>query len=120
MEGGRRPGAAYHRRGETEMADHEEIAHAMGRWREGERLLSRHTSLGWVAAYQQAVGRGLAHLQRYTTMAELVATYFEDAANGEKERWLAVACTTKSGRVLNVGIVEDAAFWRRAQQLARE
>jgi len=35
----------------------------------------------------------------------------------DPEDWLAAARHTQSGRALNHGVVEDAAYWRRAQQL---
>lgn len=97
--------------------DREEIAYAMGLWREGERLLQQHATPGWREDYAQAAARALAHLAPYSTVAELVIAYFDDAASGDKERWLVAACRTESGRILNEGIVEDAAFWRRAQEL---
>lgn len=48
----------------------------------------------------------LAHLHWSSSIADLV----DDA-------WLDAACQTPSGRVLNVGIVEDAAFRHRAQRI---
>lgn len=99
------------------MVDCEQAEDALDLWREGDRLFWRHTAPGWAEDYEQALARALVHLERYTTMAELIAAYFDDAAGGETERWLTVACQTASGRLLNEGLVEDAAFWRRAQAL---
>ncbi|MGI8913960.1 MAG: hypothetical protein ACR2JY_09330 [Chloroflexota bacterium] len=77
----------------------------------------RELSPGWVADYERAVTLTLDDLQRHTTLDELVQAYFDDAPIADKDAWLAAVCHTRSGRVLNVGIVEDAAYWRRAQQL---
>lgn len=99
------------------MVDREQAEHALGLWCEGERLLQRHPAPGWAEDYQQAVARALAYLERSTTMAELVAASFDDAAGGEQERWLEAAYRTERGRLLNEGLVEDAAYWRRAQTL---
>ncbi len=35
----------------------------------------------------------------------------------DDDGWLEALCRRPSGRILNFGDVEDAAYWRRAQQL---
>jgi len=97
------------------MSDHSAIEAALAFWREGARLLAQATAPVLRPAYEAAVGRVLARLQRCTTMAELVAFY--GAADAEKLRWLETVCGTPDGGPLNDVLVEDAAFWRRAQQL---
>jgi len=88
-------------------------ADALDLWRAGERNVTRRTlSSDWRDDYEDAVKAAVAHLQRYTTMAQLVCTYF-DLDDG----WLDTLCRRSSGRILNFGDVEDAAYWRRAQQL---
>lgn len=77
------------------MVDREQAEHALGLWRTGERLLRRRTH--WAEDYEQALARALAYLERYTTRADLVAAYFDDAIGGEKLRWL-VAARRQSGR----------------------
>jgi hypothetical protein len=89
-------------------------ADALDLWRAGERNVTRRTlNADWRNDYQDAVKAAVAHLQRYSTMAQLVSAYFDldDAA------WLDALCRRPSGRILNFGDVEDAAYWRRAQQL---
>jgi len=89
-------------------------ADALDLWRAGERHVTRWTlAKEWRADYQDAVQAAVAYLQRYTTMAELVATYFDL----DDDAWLDALCRRPSGRILNFGDVEDAAYWRRAQQL---
>jgi hypothetical protein len=99
------------------MVDREQAEHAMGLWRGGDRLLWRHTTPGRAEDDEQAVARALAHLERSTTMAGLVAASFEDVGGGEQGRWLEATCRTERGRLLNEGLVEDTACWRRAQAL---
>jgi len=89
-------------------------ADALDLWRAGERNVTRWTlEKDWRDDYQIAVDAALAHLQRYTTMVELVSSYFDL----DDDAWLDVLCRRPSGRILNFGDVEDAAYWRRAQQL---
>ena len=89
-------------------------ADALDLWRAGERNVTRRAlDSDWRADYQAAVKAAVAHLQRYTTMAELVTTYFDL----DEDAWLDALCRRPSGRILHVADVEDAAYWRRAQQL---
>ena len=53
-----------------------------------------------------------AHLQWSSSIADLVTAFFDVV----DDAWLDAACQTPSGRVVNVGIIEDAAFWHRAQR----
>jgi hypothetical protein len=94
--------------GDSLMDVHEHVADALDLWRDGERLARRRTSPAWRTDYERAIAAALAKLQRCTTMAGLMDAYFDK---------LDVPLRADSGRVLNVGIVEDAAFWRRARQL---
>jgi len=94
-----------------------ELAHGLGLWRDGERLLRRPMAPGWREDYERAITTALHHLQRYRTMPELLAAYFDDTRASGKDAWLDSACRAGVERVLNSGIVEDAAFWRRARQL---
>lgn len=73
----------------------------------------RLLSSSWADDYQAAVTAALTNLQRYTTIAESVAAYFDLDGDG----WLNAHCRPPSGHVINLGDVEDAAYWRRAQQL---
>ncbi len=87
---------------------------ALDLWRAGERNVTRRTlTSDWRADYQAAVDAALAHLQQYSTMGELVSSYFDL----DDDAWLDALCRRPSGRILNFGNVEDAAYWRRAQQL---
>jgi len=87
---------------------------ALDLWRAGDRNVSRRTlTSDWRDDYEAAVDAALAHLQRHSTMAELVSAYFDL----DDDAWLDALCRRPSGRILNFGDVEDAAYWRRAQQL---
>jgi hypothetical protein len=89
-------------------------ADALDLWRAGERNVTRRTlSSDWRDDYEDAVQAAVAHLQRFTTIAELVSRYFDL----DNDAWLDALCRRPSGRILNFGNVEDAAYWRRAQQL---
>ncbi len=89
-------------------------ADALDLWRAGERNVTRRTlTSDWRADYEDVVQAAVAYLQRLTTMAELVSTYFDL----DDDAWLDALCRRPSGRILNFGDVEDAAYWRRAQQL---
>ena len=89
-------------------------ADALDLWRAGERNVTRWMlAKDWRDDYEDAVKAAVAHLQRYTTMAELVSAYFDL----DDDTWLDALCRRSSGRILNFGDVEDAAYWRRAQQL---
>ncbi|MGI8551906.1 MAG: hypothetical protein ACR2PL_14140 [Dehalococcoidia bacterium] len=96
------------------MLDRHRTADALDLWRAGERNVTRRTlSSDWRADYQAAVDAALAHLQRYSTLVELVSSYFDL----DDDAWLDTLCHRPSGRILNFGDVEDAAYWRRMQEL---
>ncbi len=98
----------------NDAGQHSRTADALDLWRAGERNVTRRTlTSDWRDDYQAAVDAAVAHLQGYITMAELVSTYFDLDNDG----WLDALCRRPSGRILNFGDVEDAAYWRRAQQL---
>jgi hypothetical protein len=95
---------------------HEAIEHAMGIWRDGWQQAGNPVmSLDWRTEYCDAVAAVLPALKQYTTMQELVDAYFPPppAVHTAVERVLRPA----SGHMLNFSIVEDAAYWRRLQQL---
>ncbi|HEY8745781.1 MAG TPA: hypothetical protein VIU62_22060 [Chloroflexota bacterium] len=98
----------------NDAGQHGRTADALDLWRAGERNVTRRTlNSDWRDDYQDAVKAAVAHLQRYSTMAELISTYFDL----DDDAWLDALCRRSSGRILNFGDVEDAAYWRRAQQL---
>ncbi len=97
------------------MLDRNRTADALDLWRGGERNVSRRTlTSDWRADYQDAVHAAVAHLQQYTTMAEMITAYFD---LDDDDAWLDALCRRPSGRILNFGDVVDAAYWRRVQQL---
>ena len=99
---------------DTGLLQRSRTADALDLWRAGERHVTRWTlDPDWRADYQAAVKAAVAHLQRYSTMGELVSSYFDL----DDDAWLDALCQRPSGRILNFGDVEDAAYWRRAQQL---
>ncbi len=98
----------------NDAGQHSSTADALDLWRAGERNITRRMlTADWRDDYEDAVKAAVAHLQRYRTMAELVSMYFD--LDGDD--WLDALCRQPSGRIVNVGDVEDAAYWRRAQQL---
>lgn len=94
-------------------ADRTAIEYAIGLWRDGARLLRRRVATGWADDYERAVAAAVEHLRAYATMAELVDAYFDDTA----AVWLTPLCHPSASRELSYGIVEDAAFWRRAREM---
>ena len=79
-------------------------------WQNAERFLGRPAlEPTRRAAYERAVAGALGRLQGYTTLVQLVEAYFNDLQ--------AVVDLHRGEHVLNAGILEDAAFWRRARQL---
>ncbi len=68
------------------------------------------------AAYDHAVDAAVGHLQRYTTMAALVAASASPDTTPAERDWL-VAITHAATGILSMGVVRDAAFWRRAQEM---
>jgi hypothetical protein len=98
----------------NDVGQHSRTADALDLWRAGERNVTRRTlNRDWRDDYLAAVDAALDRLQGYVTMAELVSAYFDL----EQGAWLETLCQRPSGRVLNYGDVEDAAYWRRCQQL---
>jgi hypothetical protein len=95
---------------------HEAIEHALGLWRDGWKQ-SKHISLpvSWRVEYALAVRRALAELQGLSTMQELMAWYHHEPP--EVDRLLDDLVLAPSGHLLKYSVIEDAAYWRRAQQL---
>lgn len=92
---------------------HEQHENAVSLWRGGEKLAQQRRSADWQRDYDAAIAAAVTALHRYHTMDELITAYFDDAVDNAVEP----LCRLSSGRVLNFGIVEDAAYWRRLQQL---
>lgn len=94
----------------------EAIEHVLGLWREGWRQArSRALPMAARGEYLGALAAVEAVLEARSTMQELCAWYFHPpAAVG---RILDAVIHRASGRVLNRAVVEDAAYWRRAQVL---
>jgi hypothetical protein len=69
----------------------------------------------WREAYQAAVRKVSPALDRYTTVDELVAAYYDFALRADVER----ASHLADGRILNYATVEDAAYWQRYVALTR-
>lgn len=96
------------------LLERSRLADALDLWRAGERHVTRRLlTADWREDDQAAVQAALLHLQRYATMAELLVAYFDLG----DDAWLDALCRPPSGRILNVGDVEDAAYWRRARQI---
>lgn len=98
------------------------IAETLRHWREGEGFLVRQRDRPRRADYECAIAHVLSYLQRYATMPELMAAYFDvDRSRVGDADWLELACRScAAGRALNRLVVEEVACWRRAQQLVAE
>jgi hypothetical protein len=95
---------------------HEAIELALGLWREGWRQFTGiRLPEALRAEYDQAVQRVLAELQERSTMEELVTWYYHEPP--ELDALLDELVHAPSGHQLNYGVIEDAAYWRRARQL---
>lgn len=99
------------------MRHREPRERALGLWRAGERLAQRHLTAAWRCAYERAISQTVDRLDCYTTMETLVTAYFDGRETARRDAWLTALCRTPEDLVLNAGIVEDAAFWRRFQHL---
>jgi hypothetical protein len=90
------------------------LEQAVALWRSGERHL-QHWSPATREAREEAVGLGLVFLQRYVSIQELLVAYFTPRTEMDHD-WVRFVCHLASSP-LNHGLVEDAAYWRRAKQL---
>jgi hypothetical protein len=88
-------------------------ADAMSRWRAGEWAARRIASPDWRHDYEVAIDAMLATLQGCAGMADLL----ESDRHDRHATWARQLCTLPGGRLLSEPIVEDAAYWRRLQQL---
>ncbi len=82
-------------------------SHALGLWAEGH--LNANGRRPWREEYQAAVCEVSPALDRYATVDERVAAYYDAALHADAAR----ACQFADGRILNYATVEDAAFWQR-------
>jgi hypothetical protein len=99
------------------MDRHERVERILGRWCAGERLVRRPMAADWERDYAVAIAVALAALQGYRTAEALLAA---DEAHALDEAWLGRVCRLPSGRLLNVDLVHQAAYWRRLQELLAE
>ncbi len=96
----------------TATASREQKAHALGLWREAHEQLARGAYWQHQAEYEQAVAQVLMSLRRYSTFDELVSAYYASEATYEIEAACRATCV-----LLNFGVVEDTAHWRRFHEL---
>jgi hypothetical protein len=103
------------RRGDPSRATSEASKHALTLWRAGWERAKDDGPESSRTDYAAAIGAVTAQLAPYTTLAALVAAYHASppALAAALER----AMFPASGRVLNYGTIEDAAYWCRARQL---
>ena len=94
-------------------APYEQHENAVRSWRAREKRSHQRRSADWQREYDAAIAAAVTVLHRYHTMNELIKAYFDDAVDD----FIEPLCRLPNGRVLNFGIVEDAAYWRRLQQL---
>jgi len=98
-------------------------------WRWSEERLTAPQQLHWHDDYEHAITHALEHLQRFTVPEALLLHCLQDRwyrpplsrrspPTGTVEAWVEAACrSVPAGRHLVPEIVEDAACWRRLQQL---
>jgi hypothetical protein len=98
------------------MSDVFETEHALRMWREGEATAAGYAATHQAEAYAHAIALVVDVLQPFTTLSALVASWYDKRA----EALLDAVCSLPSGRTLHYGVVEDAAYWRRWQQLVQE
>jgi hypothetical protein len=92
-------------------APYEQHEHAVRAWRAGEKRSHQRRSADWQRDDDAAAA--VAVLHRYHPMHDLSSASFDAAVDDSIEP----RCRLPNGRLLNFGIVEDAAYWRRLQQL---
>jgi hypothetical protein len=88
-------------------------AHALDMWRCGEAIAAGLSATHWAADYARAIAAMLDALQPCATLDKLVEAWYDMSTEALLER----ACSLPTGRTLQWGTVQDAAFWRRWQQL---
>jgi hypothetical protein len=109
--------------------------HALRMWRGHARAFATPPFDAKRDAYERAAAYGLAKLRAVGTFDELIAHYFDqrhrgnvvdaafrnglpvDPASGTVERWVADAIAWSGDPRLVPDLVEELAFWRRAQEL---
>ncbi len=96
----------------TATASREQKAHALSLWREAHEQLARGAYWQRQEQYERAVAQVLMSLRRYSTFDELVSAYYASEATDEIEAACRATCV-----LLNFGVVEDAAHWRRFHEL---
>jgi hypothetical protein len=88
-------------------------AYALQMWRGGEAVAAGYSATNRAVAYARAIARMLDALQPCATLAELVEAWYDMRT----EPLLEETCSLPAGHTLQLGIVQDAAFWRRWQRL---
>src|SRR5690348_16960284 len=100
---GERPG------GEASAIPYAMVEHAFELWRSASAYLARVTTSERRSAYEQAIGLGLAFLQRHDSMHALFEAYYAPH-DAEPTDWIELACRScQADYILNRGIVEDVA-----------
>lgn len=95
------------------MPPRQQIEHALGRWRAGVHRTQRLIDADRQHADAVTIEVAVAYLGRSHTIADLVTAY----GDHQDDAWLGRLCRLPGGHILNDGIVRDAAYWHRAQQL---
>jgi hypothetical protein len=92
---------------------------ALALWRDGWRQTHRsNLPLEWVLDYERAVcAVEIVGLRDCHTMADLLARYYDSESLLAPVIQTALHDSADHGRLLNAGLVEDAAFWRRCRVL---
>jgi hypothetical protein len=95
------------------------IEEALELWRSGwKQTSSPSLPLEWARDYERAVSAvEIVDLRDCHTMADLLALYYDGKAQMEPVIQGALRDAADYGRLLNAGLVEDGAFWRRCRFL---
>lgn len=96
------------------MASRRRLEYALDRWCVGEHLAHGRMAADLQQEYEAVVTAAVAYLGRCRSVDDLVEAYFgDDPADQWPEEW----CRRSGGPVLEPDVVQDAAYWRRYQEL---
>ncbi len=106
----------------------EQIEHGLWLWRQGVKRFEREAAGGRRGTYEDAIRRGVAWLQQYQTMKELICSYFDFAylggndVNERGEDPFQAACRAAeeahgNTHAISSSLVEDVSYYRRFREL---
>ena len=101
---------------DTRLDFHGAVERALRAWRRGAMLVQGCSRAVTRGSYDQAMGAIEPTLRRHGSVAELVDAYY--GGDGDFRARVEAACAAApEGDFLVRALVEDAAYWRRLQEL---